>query len=471
LFVSQSAGREDRLPRTYRARRTLALALLIAVVALLAVAMFGPGGGGGYQVKARFQNANLLVKGNEVQVAGVAVGSVDGIDLTPDGQAEVTVSIDDGGYAPLRRGTEAIVRQSSLAGVANRYIELRLPPGGSGRPTIPDGGVIDAEHTVSAVDLDQIFNTFDARTRRALSGVIRGSAATIKGRSREARLGLLYLNPSLAASRRLLGEINGDTPSFEKFLVSSSKLVSDVAAERDSLAGLVDNLATTTGAIGRRRRELAQGIGRLPPTLRRANTTFVNLRAALDQLDPLVADAKPVVRKARPFFAQLRPLARGARPTVRDLARLLRGRGRSDDLVDAVRGLPSLRNAATRPVQANGKTRMPALTNLTELLKGVAPQLAYIRPYSVDATGWFDDFAHSGVYDALGGTGRVASHTAAFANVGSVLTFVPTDLRDDVFRQVAQRNQRDRCPGALERGSAYKPSGDNCDLRQVPAGP
>ena len=59
---------------------------------------------------------------------------------------------------------------------ASRYVEVHLPPG-SGGPTIPDGGVVDTDKTTSAVDLDQIFNTFDPRTRRALTRFIRGSAA------------------------------------------------------------------------------------------------------------------------------------------------------------------------------------------------------------------------------------------------------------------------------------------------------
>ena len=58
-----------------------------------------------------------------MQVARPPVGKVENIDLTADGQAEVTMTIDDD-YAPLRRGTLATVRQASLSGVANRYVDL-----------------------------------------------------------------------------------------------------------------------------------------------------------------------------------------------------------------------------------------------------------------------------------------------------------------------------------------------------------
>ena len=51
--------------------------------------------------------------------------------------------------------------------------------------------------------------------------------------------------------------------------------------------------------------------------MRRANTTFLNLRAALDDLEPLVDDSKPVAKKLRPFLAELRPLAAGRAADVR----------------------------------------------------------------------------------------------------------------------------------------------------------
>ena len=44
---------------------------------------------------------------------------------------------------------------------------------------------------------------------------------------------------------------------------------------------------------------LARALELLPGTLRKANTTFVNLRATLDDLDVLVAESKPATRTWR----------------------------------------------------------------------------------------------------------------------------------------------------------------------------
>src|SRR5215210_8509225 len=299
--------------------RAAALAAVVIVAIVVAVLLLRSPGGD-YTVKARFQNAAQLVKGNLVQTGGAPIGKIKTIDLTPRGEAEVTLKIEDD-YAPLRRGTLATIRQASLSGVANRYIDLRMAPQSGAK--IPNGGILEQDSTTTAVDLDQLFDTFDPATRKALTGVIRGSAAQYykgKGKGKQFNEGIAYLNPSLAASSRLFRELNRDTPLLERFIVSSSQLVTDIADRRDDLAGLVDELATTTTAIGNQSDALAESIGRLPGFQRRANTTFVNLRAALDDLDPLVESSKPVAKKLRPFLAELRPLARGARPTLNDLS-------------------------------------------------------------------------------------------------------------------------------------------------------
>src|SRR6476661_7417605 len=108
--------------------RIVAGAAVVIAMAAVVVVLFGSGGDD-YIVKARFLNASQLVKGNLVQVAGAPVGTVKKIDLTDNGQAEVTMRITDGAYTPLLRGTHATVRQASLSGVANRYIDLHLPAG------------------------------------------------------------------------------------------------------------------------------------------------------------------------------------------------------------------------------------------------------------------------------------------------------------------------------------------------------
>jgi phospholipid/cholesterol/gamma-HCH transport system substrate-binding protein len=449
--------------------RIVALAAVIVAVAAIATILLGSGGSS-YKVSALFQNASQLVKGNLVQVSGTAIGKVTDIALTDNGQAKVTMKITEDGFRPLHEGTTAVVRQASLSGIANRYIDLQLGPNSNGK--IDDGGVISQDKTTTAVDLDQLFNTFDDRTRKALSTLIRGYSTAYGGRGKAANQGWLYLNPSLAASSRLFSELNYDTPLLERFIVTSSKLVTDLADRRDDLAGLVDNLATAFGAIGRQKQSLASAISQLPPFMRRANTTFVNLRATLDDLDPLVEESKPVAKRLKPFLAELRPLARNARPTLRDLVSLIKKSGANNDLIELTRSNVPLRNIAVGPVQANGEERKGAFPASTQALHEATPELGYAKYYAPDLTGWFDDFSHTGMYDALGGFSRAAPHVNAMAFLNGTFFPIPAELRQEVFNTIGSFNQRDRCPGAIERNAVYKPSPDyECDESQVPLGP
>ena len=455
--------------------RAFAVAALVACVVVVAVVLLR-GSGTKYQVTARFTNASQLVKGNEVQVAGVAIGTVGDIELAKDGGALVRLDIKDDEYTPLRRGTEAIVRATSLSGVANRYVDLRLPGGDA--PALPEGGELPTTDTTSAVDLDQLLSALDTRARDDLQGVIKGFGTQIEGKSDKAARGYLYLNPALASSSRLFEELNRDTPALKRFITENAGLVNDLAAKREDLTGLVGELSDFTGALARERTSLADAIRQLPPFMRRANSTFVNLRGAVDDLRPLIRESRPVTPKLRRFLAELRPLARDARPTLRDLSSLVRTPGADNDLIELTQGQVPVRDVALRTSEINGEQRRGAFPEGVDALKTATPELGYARPYVVDLTGWFDDFGHSGLYDALGGKSRVGTYVNAFAQVNGVIRPIPVPLRNGVGENVTARDQRNRCPGAAEHpapdgSNPYKPDpAYNCNPDQVlPGGP
>jgi phospholipid/cholesterol/gamma-HCH transport system substrate-binding protein len=451
-----------------------AAALGALVLALVVAGFLLLGNDDGYTVKARFQAATNVVKGNLVQVGGRKVGLVEDIQLADDGEAELTLKIDDEAITPLRSGTQATLRIASLSGSANRYVDLRIPPAG-GQP-LEEGDVIDSTKTTSAVEVDQLFELFDPETRKGLKGFIRGQANQWRTDQEKANAGWQYVNPSLVAARRLFGELDYDSKVLQEFVVNSSRLVTDLADRRDNVAKLVDQLAQFTGAIAREETNLRTALDQLPPFMRRANSTFVDLRGTLDELDPVVDASKPVTPKLRAVLRELRPFAREAVPTVRDLSALVRSNGADNDLIELAKSVPPLRDIAVRPVNRNGKERPGSFETSTRSLKGQIPHLAYFRPYVVDFTAWLDDFSHSGIYDANGSASRVATSVNAFAAVGSQLKVVPDGLRDEIGNLVTVRGHNNRCPGAGERPASdgsnpWKPTPNfNCDPNQIPPG-
>ena len=442
--------------------RIAAIGVVLAAIVVVAFLLFSRGGG--YTVTADFINAGQLVEGNLVQTGDSPVGSVKKIDITPDGQARVTLEISDS-QAPLREGTRAVIRQASLSGIANRYVDLELPPGDdTNTEEIPNGGTIGIEQTTTAVDLDQVFNLLDPVARVAVQDFFKNSAVQFEGKEAQQRRVYRYLNPALSTSSRLFGELNRDNPLLQRFLTDSAKTVTALAQKRDDLSALIGNLNQTFTALGNEREALAESFQRLPGFMRRANTTFVNLRATVDDVDPLVEASRPVARKLQPFLRQLRPLANDARPTVRDLSRIVFQPGKDNDLNDLQLTFPPLTSMALdtkrRSVDHGGGRQdvgvvRGAFPETIDALRDSTPLFAFTRPYTPELMGWFDDFSTTGSYDASGGFSRALNVINAFSNTGSL---VPLSDRLADFTRTAKTRQFRRCPGAAEEAA---PDGSN----------
>jgi phospholipid/cholesterol/gamma-HCH transport system substrate-binding protein len=460
LDASAREGRvRERLhgERGSAAVRVIAVAAVVAAVALVALAMFG--GGGSYKVRAVFQNAGQLVSGNEVRVGGKPVGTISDIELDDSAQALVTMELDDS-IAPLHEGTTATIRATSLSGIANRYISIQ--PGPNSGSEIDDGGRIGADETNAPVDIDVLFNTLDARTREGIRNLIRGSADWYEGRATEARESTKYFTPFLVSTTDLTRELALDENLFRRFITDTADAVSAIAERRDDLAALVSNANTTFRAIGDESESLDRLLQLLPDTLRKANTTFVNLRATLDDLDRLVAVSKPATRRLAPFLRELRPVVREARPTVSELSSLIRSPGPNNDLIELTSKQPRLAQ-----LTANVFPRAIRTLNRAQ------PVFEYVRSYTPDLAGWLANFGQVAAnYDANGHYARVLPmfSPATYDAASGTLTAAQPSEKLNGFEQ----GIRTRCPGSAVQpppdGSAPVPV-SGCDPSTTPPGP
>ena len=473
---------------------TSAVGRIAAIVALagavLVVLLLVLGGGSSYTVTAEFENASQLVTGNNVDVAGVPVGSVKEISLSDNGQALIKLEISDSAYTPLPAGTHATVRSQSLSGIANRYVDLSLPTH-SGGGTISSGGDITQADTTSEVDLDQLFNTLNKPTVSHLQEVIRGFARSYDGVGAKANRGFYYLNPFLSTSRRVFGELNSDQANLDGLVVDAAGLTSTLDAKSPQISSLVANLNGMLGTIGSEQSSLASAVGQLPDFMRQFNTTAVNLRAALDDVQPLVDATRPVARKLQPFAKRLRGFARDAVPTVKNLNQVVNSPGQNNDLIELTRLQDPLAQIGVGPVDRNGASRPGALPASADSLNNSLNQISTLRAYSPELTGWFDDFGHSGFPDAFGGIGRISTTLNAFSlgassaglpcnslvevlqipgGTSACQLINPADLTHNLGIKDLQR-----CPGSNERGlsSDQLTQGGtvNCDPSETPIGP
>lgn len=443
---------------------TLARGLAVGAVGVaVVVAILLLTGGSKHEYTLVFQNAGQLVKDNDVQIGGRRIGRVADIKLSNNNLAEVRIQVDEP-YAPLHRGTTATIRSGSLSGVANRYVSLA--PGPNNAPKLDDGTTLGLDKTTTSVDLDQLFDALDPKTRKSLQNVIKGSATQYEGKGEKANEALKYFNPTLSTTSRLVDELNRDQQSLQDFIVYTARATTALAAKRGDVAGLVSNGNAAAGAIASESASLGQALSALPRTLRQANTTFVNLRSTLDDLDDLVDASKPVAPKLAPFFRQLRPLVTDARPTIQDLSSLISRKGADNDLIDLLNKQPRLTKVA-----------VPTFKDTIKGLQQGTPVLQFIRPYAPDLIGWFRDFGQTTAnYDANGHFARISPIVNAFQYTDTPAGGALTALAPNERQVGLQSGKVKRCPGsstqaAVDGSNPYAPEGSDCDPSITPPGP
>ena len=420
------------------ATRVMTVALVVLGVLVVAILLFGSGGG--YRLTLEVDNASQLVKGNQVKVGGVPVGTISKLELGADSRARVEVTIDDPELEPLHEGTTAEIRVTSLAGVANRYIALK--PGPVNRGEIPSGGEIPADDVTPAVDLDQLLNTLDAETQRDLKTLVGGGAEALGGQGRKLGRAVEVLNPALAQVATLERELLRDQGRFARFLVESADVVSAVASREPQLVRLVSSGRATLDEIAARDTELDSLLGRLPDTLRTTNTGLVNTRAALADLRPTVRAARPVAAPLARTLRLLRPVARDARPVVAQLRETVdRPGGR--DLIGVLQTLPELERAA-----------VPALRSTVATVEDALPIVTELRPYTPDVVGGLmNGFGGTtgSYYDANGHYARISFQSNAYSltGVGSLVPAPPGTPGLTGYRKGVVA----RCPGAATQSA------------------
>jgi phospholipid/cholesterol/gamma-HCH transport system substrate-binding protein len=444
--------------------RAAAVGSLIVAIVAVGVLMFGSGGGTEYTL--HLQSANQLVKGNDVTVGGLSVGEVTDIQLSEDNQADIKVEIKDEDFAPLHEGTEATVRVTSLPSVANRYISLR--PGPNNAPEISEGGTLETDQTTNAVDLDQLFNTLDPKTRTGLQKTLQGFAGWYAGQSGNLNKTFKYLGPSLGNFTRVMQELGRDQKAFTDLVVQGARATSAIAQRRGDLADLVSNGNTFARAIAAENESFDRALAAFPDVLQEGSKTFVNLRGALVELNKLTNASKPLTKSLKPYLADLAGLLKTMRPTFKSLRLLVNNPGPHNDSADILRRFPSLEQLARKSTK-----------NSVAALKSSQDEVEFLRPYAPDISAWLTHFAQvPAYYDANGHWARVLPIFNGFSfdqGANQLNSLSPAE------RRTAELHGGNHfCPGAATQpatdgSNPFTDDGrltaDDCNPSQRPVGP
>ncbi|MGI8461269.1 MAG: MlaD family protein, partial [Solirubrobacterales bacterium] len=408
-----------------------AFAALIVAFVLVFVLLFR-GGGEGNTYRMLFETGGQLVEGNEVRIGGVPAGTVKSIILTDDNQAEVTIEVEQ----PLHEGTTAVIRQPSLSAVANRYVSIS--PGPDNAEELDPAEPLSQVDTVAPVDIDQLFDAFRPRARRALQDVIEGQAGIYVNRGPEANRAYKFLSAGLSSTEQLFAELTRDQEVFTNFVADTGSVMNAVAARRGDLTSLVSNTNEALGAIADENSSLERILVALPPALRQSNTTFVNLRTTLDDLDPFVAASKPATKDLAPFLRDLRPVAERSIPVFNDLGHAVYEPGPRNDLADLLRDSPEFERATRRAVG-------PSI----QAINDSQDDIEFAVPYSPDLMAFIAKFAQvTGYYDGNGHYARVSLPATGLFDYDAVTGLLDPQPASQRYDQLDFERSLTACPGA-----------------------
>jgi len=238
---------------TARLASTLLSSRALAIGALAAGAVAGSAflsQGSGHQVQVRFADADGLVAGNEIRLAGIPAGSVDSVQVQVDpstGQqfALATLDIDDAHW-PLHKGTQFAVRPKGV--LSNVYVAFA--PGSSSSATLDSGHVFGLSETSSPINLDEFSNLFTADVRQSLRTQIEEGVVAFGGGGADDTNALLHnANPLSADLAPVTAVLAARSPELDRLNAEWDTLSGELAREDANLRGLIENGNTTLGAI------------------------------------------------------------------------------------------------------------------------------------------------------------------------------------------------------------------------------
>ena len=322
----------------------------------------------GYRFEVKFPEATQLAQEADVRISGVNVGKVK--KKEPDRSTGLTAAeLElDAKYAPIPADSRAILRQKTLLG--ETYVELT--PGDRGGEKLKDGGTLSSGQVSPTVELDEIFRTFDPRTRRAFSDWMaeQGRAVGDGGQALNDALGSLTpFAEDVGDTLKILDEQSEAT----RGVVRDTGAVFEALSERQGqLRGLVSNSNRVFRATAERNRELADTFVAFPTFLRETRATTRRLSTFAKDTDPLVSQLRPFAREFSPTLVQLKGLAPDLKGLLRDVGPLVSV---------SRRGLPSLERSLddTRPL----------LARLEPFLRDVQPVFDYLGLYKREITAFF----------------------------------------------------------------------------------
>ena len=266
-----------------------------------------------YQVDGAFPTVAAVAPGlgEPVNVAGVRVGQITGVDLK-DGQGIVHMEIDPKKLAHLYQGAHAdLIPNTPL-----KDMQINIQPGDPKRGALPAKSIIPVGQTTSPTDADDLLLALDTDTRTWFTSLITDLDAATAGRGPDLRKLFTTLGPTSQQLRQI-----GDL----------------LAERRHELSAIVTNLGVVTRAASQKDGQITQFIRAGDQTVQALASQDVALTASVRGLPGTLAATRSTLADLTPFANAIGPASTALIPTARKLPSTLRN---TATLFDAAALLP-----------------------------------------------------------------------------------------------------------------------------------
>jgi virulence factor Mce-like protein len=319
-----------------------------------------------YRLTAQVPNAEALVPGNEVRIGGVRVGVVEGIAPkmnSQDGETNALLDLKlDKSIEPLPVDSTVIIRSRSALGL--KYVQIV-------RGTSDKGYAEGSTLPLSAarpepVEIDELFSTFDAPTRRAIRENLKEFGGALAGRGPSINEVIGALKPMLPRLNRVMTVLADRKTGIGQFFRALEQSASEVAPVAETQAQMFVNLDTTMAAFADIARPyLQETIAKGPGTLQTTIETMPRIRPFLVNSRGLFNDLEPGTQALASSADTIESALRAGIPALRRSPILNRELAPTAASLRAFNDDPNVRTGITR------------LTDLSDVL---TPTLRFIAP-------------------------------------------------------------------------------------------
>jgi virulence factor Mce-like protein len=258
-----------------------------------------------YRFDVHFDEASQLAVESDVRISGVSVGKVKAIELGDDGLADATIELNPK-YAPIPSNTKAILRQKTLLG--ETYVELS--PGDRQRSEpLPEDGTLPTGQVSEAVQLDEIFRTFDEPTRIAFQNWMVDAAGALRGRGADLNAALGNLPPFVERADDVLRVLDSQRLAVGQLVDKGGQTFDAISERPGQLRSLIENTNRVFTTTANRDQEIREIFQALPTFLDESKLTLERLDQFSTRTNPLITQLRPSARELSGTFVALKRLS------------------------------------------------------------------------------------------------------------------------------------------------------------------